>query len=72
MFIVKVPASTGDKKYTIRKVGAQLVCDCHDHLYRSNGEPYVCKHIAEVVAEIATFTTTATQSKAAKNVLGTV
>lgn len=72
MFIAKVPASTGDKKYTIRKVGSQFVCDCHDHLYRSNGDAYLCKHLAELAAELATFATTATQSKAAKVVLGQV
>jgi hypothetical protein len=70
MFIVTVPSSKGDKSYTIRKVGEQLVCDCHDHLYRSHGKPYVCKHIADFIAETVQFAAAATKSKAATEIVG--
>lgn len=69
MIVAYVPSDSGDKNHTIRQVGDQMVCTCYDHLFRSNGEHYVCKHIAQVAAEMFQFVHEAKQSKQATAVL---
>jgi len=69
MFAMTVPSHDGTKKYTVRKAGDVWVCDCPDHVNRSNGEAYLCKHLAEVAVSLAGFAAKATKSKRAEAVL---
>ena len=69
MFVLTVPSDDQSKTYTVRKAGDVWVCDCADHVNRSKGQPFVCKHIAEVVASLVKFATTATKSKRAQAIL---
>lgn len=68
MFTVTVPSHDGSKTYTLRKVEGVWVCDCHDHVHRSNGKAYVCKHIADVVTSFG-FVVSAPKSKRAEEIL---
>ena len=70
-FVITVPSEhTEDKEYTVRKAGDAWVCSCSDHVHRSNGEPYTCKHIAVIAKSIfAHVLGSAARSKAAKAVL---
>ena len=70
MFTITIPNNDGTKKYTLRKVENVWTCDCPDHLNRSHGKAYVCKHIASIVSSLATFAATAEKSKKAAEILG--
>lgn len=70
MFVVEVPSEfTEGRKYTVRKAGNVWVCSCKDHVHRSNGEAYTCKHIAEVARSLFLHITASATSKAAKGLL---
>lgn len=71
MFAITVPSSTAGKSYLVRKVSETVwTCDCPDHINRSNGEPMVCKHIAQITVSLAAFSaTTSHKSKKASEIL---
>jgi hypothetical protein len=71
MFVVTVPSSKPGTVYTVRKAAESVwVCDCPDHVNRSHGAPFVCKHIAGIAADLADFATkTAAKSKRAAEIL---
>lgn len=71
MFVITVPASKTGQTYTVRMVDKNLwVCDCPDHVNRSAGKPYVCKHIASLVASLVSHTDGTTMSTRAADILG--
>lgn len=72
MFKLEIPSSDGTKVYQVRKVADSVwTCDCPDHLYRSNGETYVCKHIGQVLKSLTFFAEGAKgKSKAAEELVG--
>lgn len=72
MFVVTVPSADQSKTYTVRKVADQFVCSCQDHLYRSEGAPYLCKHLSALTVEFAQFAVVANKSKAAEKILAQV
>ena len=69
MFVITVPASKPGEKYTVRKVADQFVCSCPDHLYRSEGNPYLCKHLGALAVEFTKFAVTAEKSKSAEKII---
>lgn len=70
MYVTKVPSTNGESTYTIRKIGDQFICSCDDHVHRSNGQPYLCKHLAFFTADLVSFATDAKKSKKASEILG--
>ena len=69
MFVIQVPSADGTSKYTVRKVGSEWVCDCKGHVHHSNGESYVCRHIAELGKSLFEFISDAAISAPAKDIL---
>jgi hypothetical protein len=68
MFTITIPSADQSKTYTLRKVEGVWTCDCPDHLHRSHGKAYVCKHIADLVVSLG-FVVSAPKSKKAEEVL---
>lgn len=60
---------SGERVYKVRKAGDVWTCTCDDHVYRSHGNPYSCKHIAMVTASLFAFSATAQHSDASKTIL---
>ena len=69
MFVIQVPSADGKSKHTVRKVGAEWVCDCKGHVYHSNGESYVCRHIAVLGISLFEFVSSASISEPARDIL---
>ncbi len=70
MFVVTVPSADKSKTYTVRKVAEGVwTCDCQDHVNRSHGEKYCCKHVADLAVSLAGFVSVAKMSKKAQEVL---
>ena len=65
---VKVVGTTG-KEYTVRKAGQVWTCSCDDHVYRSHGGEYVCRHIAKLAVDVAAFATRARKSAQAERII---
>jgi len=69
MFVIEVPSSEDGKKHTVRKAGQTWVCSCRDHVHRSNGERYTCRHIATVAKSLIAHITESELSKTATRIL---
>lgn len=72
MFAITVPSTSGHGPYTVRKVSDDVwTCSCSDHIHRANGKKYVCRHIAQVAVDLASFVTAAKKSSKAKEIINT-
>lgn len=70
MFVITVPASKPGEKYTVRMVSHELwTCDCPDHVNRSHGKAYTCKHIAKLVSSLAHHANGSEKSKSAQAII---
>lgn len=69
-FVITVPSKTdASKAYTVRKSGHVWTCDCPDHVFHSNGQPFTCKHIAGVSKSLFLHVQQSALSKAAARTL---